>query len=133
MIDFTGRLGYAFCFAATGATSVGRIAVMPSRLAAAAGRFVNLIDHPWAERPRRLAAFGVITTEEPRDLKSEEAKSQLSLTWYEFPISDSDRTYLKGKYVELVRLSDDPSAGFLRFHITEYVEAREKFSTELTD
>ena len=43
------------------------------------------------------------------------------------------RDYLKVKYDDLVRWSDDPSAGFLRFHITEYVEAQRKFSPELTD
>jgi hypothetical protein len=40
---------------------------------------------------------------------------------------------LGGQCQELARLTDDPSAGFLRFHITEYIEPHGKFSPTLTD
>ena len=133
MVDFTARLGYAFAFAAAGSATVGRVAVMPLRALSETRGVVNLTDHQWAERPRRQAAFGVITTAELPDLKSEAARSCLDLSWYEFPVSGDDRAYLKAKRDDLVRRSDDPSAGFLRFHITEYVEAHGKFSPELAD
>ncbi|MGA2595325.1 MAG: FRG domain-containing protein [Bryobacteraceae bacterium] len=133
MVDFTARLGYAFAFAAAGSATVGRVAVMPLRALSKTRGVVDLTDHQWAERPRRQAAFGVITTAELPDLKSEAARSRLDLTWYEFPVSGDDRDYLKAKRDDLVRWSDDPSAGFVRFHITEYVEAHGKFSPELAD
>ena len=133
MVDLTGHLGYAFAFATAGTSSVGRVAVVPSCALSATGSLVDLSDHPWAERPRRQAAFGVMLTTEPQDLKSQAAKSQLNVSWYEFLISDLDRAWLRSKHEELVSLSDDPSAGFLRFHITEYVESRGKLSPELTD
>jgi hypothetical protein len=132
MVDFTGHLGYAFAFAAAGTSGVGRVAVVPTCALSATGRLVDLSNHSWTERPRRQAAYGVITTKELHDLKSEAARSQLNVSWYEFPVSDSDRSCLKGKSEKLVSLADDPSAGFLRFHITEYVEVRGKFSPELT-
>jgi hypothetical protein len=133
MIDFTARLGYAFAFAAAGSAAVGRVAVMPLRAFSETRGVVNLTNHQWAERPRRQAAFGVITTAELPNLKSEVARSRLNLSWYEFPVSIADRDYLKAKYDDLVGWSNDPSAGFVRFHITEYVEAHGKFSPELTD
>lgn len=132
MIDFTGHAGHAFAFAAAGEAQVGRVAVMSSCLAAAERGLVDLTEHPWAERPRRQAAFGVIAPSS-RDLKSDEARSRLNIRWYEFPVSSRDRAYLKDRYANLVSLSDDPSAGFLRFHITEYVEAKGKFSPALTE
>ena len=133
MVDFTERLGCAFAFAAAGSATVGRVAVVPFRVLYKTGGVVNLTDHRWAERPRRQAAFGILTTAELADLKSEAARSSLNLHWYEFPVSRSDQDYLMGKYHDLVRLSDDPSAGFVRFHITEYVEAHGKFSPALAD
>jgi hypothetical protein len=133
MIDFTARLGYAFAFAAAGSAAVGRVAVMPLRAFSETRGVVNLKDHQWAERPRRQAAFGVITTADLTDLKSEAARARLNLSWYEFPVSSADRDCLKAKHDGLVRWRDDPSAGFVRFHITEYVEAHGKFSPELTD
>jgi hypothetical protein len=113
--------------------AIGRVAVMPLHAFSEARCVVNLTNHQWAERPRRQAAFGVITTAELADLKSQEARTRLDLSWYEFPISSADRSYLKAKYDDLLRWTDDPSAGFLRFHITEYVEAHGKFSPDLTD
>lgn len=133
MIDFTARLGCAFAFAAAGSAAVGRVAVMPFRAFPGTQGVVNLTNHQWAERPRRQAAFGVITTAERADLKSEAARVRLGLSWYEFPVSGADHDYLRARYEGLVRWPDDPSAGFARFHITEYVERRGKFSPEVTD
>jgi hypothetical protein len=133
LIDFTGHLGYAFAFAAAGESPVGRVAVMPSRLANAARRLVDLRENPWAERARRQAAFGSITTDDLRDLKSDEARSQFNVRWYEFAISREDHAFLKDRHAQLVSLSDDPNAGFLRFHVTEYVEERGKFSPRLVE
>src|SRR4051794_41105747 len=69
LIDFTAHLGYAFAFAVAGSSPIGRIAVLPLRAFTDTGGVVNLMEHPWAERPRRQAAFGMITTEEVNDLK----------------------------------------------------------------
>jgi hypothetical protein len=133
MVDFTSHLEYAFAFAAAGSSTVGRVAVMPLSAFPKTDGLVNLSDHRWAERPRRQAAFGLIMTNQGADLKSDAARTDLNIVWYEFPVIPEDREFLLGKHEDLTRLSDDPSAGFLRFHITEYVEARGKLSPALTD
>jgi hypothetical protein len=131
IIEFTGDLTNAFAFAGSGSASVGRIAVL--HLPGAFDRVIDFTDHPWAERAQRQAAFGVVPPEGLIDLKSEAARSRLGIRWYEFPVSASNHEYLQHKSDELLRWTDDPSAGFLRFHITEFVEAHGKFSPELTD
>jgi hypothetical protein len=133
MIDFTGDLGVAFAFAAAGTSSIGRIAALPMRLAGSQSLVTDLWSHPWAERPQRQAAFGVIPGLQIADLKSEAAQSRLGIKWYEFPVTAADRQYLVPRHHELVRFADDPSAGFLRFHLTEYVEAYQKLSPALAD
>ena len=96
-------------------------------------KVIDFTDHPWAERAQRQAAFGVVPPEGLTDLKSDAARSRLGLRWYEFPVTPSEHDYLGGKSQDLLRWTDDPSAGFLRFHITEFVEAHGKLSPELTD
>ena len=130
VIDFTGDLTNAFAFAASGVHAVGMVAVLT--LPNCLERVVDFTDHPWAERAQRQGAFGVVPPDGLIDLKSEVARSQLGLSWYEFPVSPSDRDHLRATSQELLRWIDDPSAGFLRFHVTEYVEAHGKFSPELT-
>jgi hypothetical protein len=132
-IDFTGHLGYAFAFAAEKTSPVGRVAVMPYSSSGVAARVINWTEHGWAERPRRQAAFGLIMAAGLTDLKSEAVRSRLNVKWYQFPVSPSDKDYLGGMYHELVKTSDDSSAGFLRHLITEYVEARGKLSPALTE
>jgi hypothetical protein len=131
VIDFTGDLTNAFAFAAAGDHTVGRVAVLtaPECLE----RVIDFTEHPWAERAQRQAAFGLVPPDELIDLKSEAARSRLGIRWYEFPVSPSDRDCLHNRSQELMRWTDDPSAGFLRFHLTEFVEAHGKFSPELTD
>ena len=51
----------------------------------------------------------------------------------EFLVTDADRAYMANERQKLLNISDDPSAGFLRFHLTEYVEANGKFSPDLTE
>ena len=67
------------------------------------------------------------------DLKSQATRSHLNIEWYEFPILNSDREFFRKPYQELIEPRNDPSAGFLRFHITEHVESFGKFSPELTE
>jgi len=131
IVDFTANLTYASAFAVTGTSSTGRIAVMPR--APQRVRIIDLMAHPWAERAQRQGAYGVVMTDELADLKSEAARSRLNIQWCEFPIASSDREFFKEIHQELLREQDDPSAGFLRFHITEYVEAFGKLSPMLTD
>jgi len=45
----------------------------------------------------------------------------------------SEREFYEEPYRELLREPNDPSAGFLRLHITEYVEANGKLSPTLTE
>jgi hypothetical protein len=131
MLDFTGNLGHAFTFAAASSDSpvggIGRIAVVPARPFFQNGG-VDLSTHAWAERAQRQAAFGLLTSGRVEDLKSPLTMTNLDIHWYEFPIADSDREFFKEKYEELVSLYGDPSAGFLRYHITEFVEGRGKLS-----
>jgi hypothetical protein len=132
IIDFTGHLGIAFAFAASGNAPVGRVAVLPYESCQSV-RLLELSAHPWASRAQRQAAYGVLSTNEMPDLKAPVAGSRLNIRWYQFPIVSSDRDYFKKIYEDLLREEDDPSAGFLRFHITEYVEAFGKLSPALTD
>lgn len=133
IVDLTAHLGYAFAFAAAGGDhQVGRVAVCPFRSLVRVGRVARLTDHPWADRPRRQGAFGVSMPREMTDLKSQSVMAQLGITWFEFPIVDSDREYLRERHRALVDIQDDPTAGFLRHHITEYVEAYGKFSPTLS-
>jgi hypothetical protein len=133
IVDFTGSLDFAFAFAARGESEIGRIAVLKLPEAFAAARVINFTGHPWAERAQRQAAYGVVPSGELTDLKSDIARFRFPLSWYEFPVSPADREYFREKCIELLRWTDDPSAGFLRFHITEFVEARGKFSVDLTE
>ena len=133
IVDFTGHLTYAFAFTAQKPSRVARIAVMPRETFAPPARVVDLTEHAWAERPRRQAAFGLVMPPGLIDLKSGAARSHLSINWYEFPVSASDSEFFRDKYQALVKTSDDPSAGFLRFCITEYVEAHGRLSSALTE
>jgi hypothetical protein len=131
IIDFTSDLSTGLAFAAAGRSTIGRLAVLHHPKAH--NRVIDFTDHPWADRGQRQAAFGVVPPDGITDLKSEAARSQLGLCWYEFPVSGANHDFFYRKSQELLRWTDDPSAGFLRFHITEFVEARGKFSPELTD
>jgi hypothetical protein len=135
LVDFTYDAGHAIAFAATGSGTVGRMCVLPTAYLPARGPIaaVDLTEHRWCERPRRQRAFGVIMPRDYPDLKNREVRRASQIRWYEFPISDEDRSLVRERYANLVRLDDDPSAGFLRHHLTEYVEARGKLSPLLTD
>ena len=132
IVDFTANPAFAFAFATAGTSSIGRVAVMP-RVPSRAVDVVDLMAHPWAERAQRQGAFGIVMTNGLTDLKSHQARSDLNIKWYEFPISASDREFFREPYRELMEPRSDPSAGFLRFNITEYVEAFGKFSSALTE
>lgn len=132
IVDFTGNPAFAFAFAASGTSSVGRVAVMP-REPSSTVTVVDLMAHPWAERAQRQGGFGILMANGLTDLKSDYARSRLNIRWYEFPIIPSDREFFRGLHAQLMEPRNDPSAGFLRFYITEYVEAYGKFSPALTD
>lgn len=129
-LDFTKRADCASAFAATEVSPIARIAVIPWSPSSLV-RFVDLADHPWAVRPRRQAAVGVNLSPGVTDLKSSEARSCLNVKWYEFPVLPSDKEFFTQTNRDLVTLSGDPSAGFLRFMISEYVEGRGKLSPAL--
>lgn len=131
IVDFTGHLGHAFTFAAAGDKPVGRVAAMPRRKTS--DRILELFTHPWAERAQRQAAYGILMANGLTDLKALHERSRLGIQWYEFPLTSSDREFFREKHRDLLELRNDPSAGFLRFHITEYVEAHGKFSLDLTE
>jgi hypothetical protein len=132
IVDFTGRLDVAFAFAAIGESSTGRLAVLPYA-SCQPTQVLELFAHPWAERAQRQAAYGIVMSDELTDLKSEAARSRLNIKWYEFKILPPERDFCEGPYRELLREPNDPSAGFLRFYITIYVEAFGKLSPMLTD
>jgi hypothetical protein len=134
IIDFTGTLQVAMAFAGSGTCDVARLAVMPMpRPSPGVIEVVNFTAHPWTMRPRWQTAFGVVPSGELIDLKSDVARSRLNINWCQFTVTDLDRQFLSKCSNELVNWSNDPSAGFPRFHITEYVEAYGKFSPELTE
>ena len=133
MIDFTGILSVAFAFAAGQMTDIARVAAMPLPVAKSHGLLVDLHDHKWAHRAHQQAAFAFLAPSSLLDLKSPAARKDMQLEWVEFPVTDADRAYLASEKQKLLNISDDPSAGFLRFHLTEYVEAHGKFSPDLTE
>lgn len=133
IIDFTAHLGHALTFAVMGKSDVGRVVAMPSRSFELAEDIIDLRQHAWAERPRRQQAFGVIMPTHMPDLKSAAARAQLNVSWYEFPVTKSDRDELAENYDQLTTIDDDPSSGFWRFHLTEYVEGHGKMSSAVTD
>lgn len=133
MIDLTGNLTVAFAFAAGEMADIGRVAALPLSVVKGRGLLVDLHDHKWAHRAQQQAAFALVAPTNLLDLKSPAARAQMQLEWFEFPVTDADRAYLASEQQRLLNLSDDPSAGFLRFHLTEYVEANGKFSPDLTE
>ena len=121
VIDFTASISVAFSFACK-KPGRARLAVLGD-LRRGPIYVRNYTNHWWAERPRRQQAFGIV----PRgfqDLKSDHARSSLSLRWFEFPVTAAD--VLKWENETLLSLGDDPVAGLLRRQITEYVEAQGK-------
>ena len=133
MIDFTGDLSVAFSFAVGEVADIGRVAALPLNVAKGSGLLVDLHDHKWAHRAQQQAAFALVAPTYLLDLKSPAARAPMQLEWFEFPVTDADRAYFASKQRKLLNISDDPSAGFLRFHLTEYVEANGKFSPDLTE
>jgi hypothetical protein len=126
-------LAKAFAFAGGGQGSIGRIAVLPFQPNSPECLITDLSAYPWAVRAQRQAAFSIVPALQYADLKSNVARDRFGIRWYEFPIGEEDRACLTGEYRSLVSTSDDESAGFLRFHLTEYVEAHKKFSPTLAD
>lgn len=133
LIDFTGSLSVAFTFAAGEKADIGRVAVLPLSVAKGRGLVIDLHDHKWAHRAQQQAAFALVAPTNTLDLKASAARAQMRLEWFEFPVTDADRAYLASERQKLLNISDDPSAGFLRFHLTEYVEANGKFSPDLAE
>jgi hypothetical protein len=129
IVDFTGDLGLAFAFAAHGKSSIGRLAVVPY-----AACVLELFAHPWAERAQRQAAYGIVTDHhELNDLKADAVRARLNIKWYEFQISTDEKQYSEERVRELLQEPNDPSAGFVRYYITRYVEAFGKLSKTLTE
>jgi hypothetical protein len=133
VIDFTTHLGHAVTFAVMGGSDVGRLAVMPSRSFELAETVIDLRNHRWAERPRRQQALGVIMPTQMPDLKSAAARARLNVSWFEFPVTEADRRELGANYARLTAVDDDPSSGFLRFHLTEYAERHGKMPPTIAD
>ena len=133
IVDLTGDLGLAFAFAGHGKYAVGRLAVLPF-LPDQAGPILELFAHPWAERAQRQAAYGVVTDpNEINDLTADAVRTRLNIRWYEFKILPPEKEFCEEKVRGLLREPDDPSAGFLRYYITRYVEAFQKLSPTLTE
>ena len=132
LIDFTWRGGHAMAFAGAGDAEFGRICVMPIGQKAASPLLADFSGHPWAHRAQRQRALGVIMPTGYEDLKSPKTRDRFGLTWIEFRISGPDREFLTNIYNGLTCLANDPSGGFVRHHIIEYVEAYGKLSPNLT-
>ena len=133
LIDFTWRGGHAMVFAAGGDAQSGRICVMPIGQNANPPLLADFSGHPWAHRAQMQDALGVIMPLGYEDLKSPKTRAHFGLTWIEFRISGPDCDFLREKFEGLTSLANDPSAGFLRHHIMECVEANGKLSPALTE
>ncbi|MBN8733946.1 MAG: FRG domain-containing protein [Acidobacteria bacterium] len=133
VVDFTHSLNVALGFAIAGPHEVGRICVLPMPRTPRANPLIDLSAHAWCERPIRQHAYGLLLPPQEYDLKSYHVIDALGLAWYEFRITEQLKECLKPYREDLLRIDDDPSAGFLRHHITEFVEATGKLSAALTD
>jgi hypothetical protein len=132
IVDFTGDLALAFSFAGRGDSDVGRLAVLPY-VPSETGPMFEFFDHPWAERAQRQAAYGVLTdASELNDLKADSARARFNLRWYEFTILPDEREFSQKRTRGVLQESNDPSAGFVRYYITGYVEEFGKLSSRLT-
>ncbi len=131
--DFTWWHTTALTFAVKDNAELGRICIMPVGQNVMPTPLADLSQHPWAHRAQMQQAVGVIMPPGCEDLKSPSARRRFNLTWIEFPISCKDCEFLRQKREELLSLAGDSSAGFLRHHIIEYVEANGKFSPSLTE
>lgn len=136
MLDFSSDPGVAMTFAiGDGGNDYGRIAVLPIGAYHRGISVANLRDHRWAVRPQRQGGFGVAKLNPPYnvDLKSFEARTELGIRWFEFPITENDRRAASERYKRLTSMEDDPTAGFLRHHVIEYVEVFGKLPHELAN
>jgi hypothetical protein len=132
IVDFNGDLGLAFHFAGKGDSPVGRLGVLPYVLGET-GPMYKFFDHPWAERAQRQEAFGVLMDPPVNDLKADSVRSRFNMRWYEFAILPEEREWCHQRARRLLQESNDPSAGFVRRYITEYVEEFGKLPLSVTD
>jgi hypothetical protein len=70
---------------------------------------------------------------EINDLKADSVRARFNLRWYEFVILPDEREWCQKRARGLLQESNDPSAGFVRYYITRYVEGFGKLSSRLTE
>ncbi len=131
IIDFTAEPLHALAFAGATKQHEVCIGVMEWPDEPSSIKVFKHWDHPWANRAQRQKAVGLELPPGLADLKSAKARGVLRLRWYQFPLTEEEREAFQLKQTDLLRWDDDESAGFLRFHITEYVEAHGKLSPAL--
>jgi hypothetical protein len=132
IVDFTGDLGIAFDFAGNGDSPVGRLGVLPY-VPSETGPMFKFFDHPQAERAQRQQAFGVLMDPEVNDLKADAVRTRFNMRWYEFAMLPEEREWCQQRTRCLLQEGNDPSAGFVRHHITEYVEEFGELPLSITD
>jgi hypothetical protein len=131
IVDFTADPLLALTFAGTTEQHEVCIGVMPWPDEPSLVKVYKHWNHPWANRARRQEAVGVEPPDELANLKSSEARDVLRLRWYQLSLTEEEREQSRSKQAGLLKWDDDESAGFLRFLITEYVEAHGKVSPAL--
>jgi hypothetical protein len=131
IVDFTGDLGKAIAFAGAKNSEIGRLAVVPY-VHSETGPMFNFLDHPWAERAQRQAAFG-LRLGPGEDLKAESTRQRHGIHWYECMIRAEEKVFCRQQVSELLKENNDVSAGFVRYYITRYVEEFAKLSVPLTE
>ncbi|HVN07318.1 MAG TPA: hypothetical protein VMT86_23020 [Bryobacteraceae bacterium] len=72
-------------------------------------------------------------TSEINDLKADSVRARFDLRWYEFAILPCETEWCQERARGLLQESSDPSAGFVRYYITRYVEEFGKLSSGLTE
>ena len=126
LIDASASLCTAAFFARCGASGSGRgaLAVIDIETLRENGVIVDLSEHPHANRPKWQRAYGVWHSEH-RDLKRQQAISDMGLSWYVFRNDPQhDARVTKGE--ALLSVLDDETAGFLRLWIDEAIERHGK-------
>ena len=137
-IDATSSLFTASFFARYGVSSDserGAIGVFDVATLAKNAVIVNLSEHSTAVRPRRQEAYGIQHSRH-RDLKQQQAISDMGITWYAFR-TDPQHSARITKCEELLSVLNDGTAGLLRLFVdgavSEHGQLRHSLAKYLSD
>jgi len=119
LIDFTSSTEVAAYFAAQGnVNSGGLFAVVPRDLESDLAEVQDLSKHSKATRAHRQRGFSVFS-KRYKDLKSNDARSNLNIHWYQFFLTEDDKELFSGGD-DLLDVCTDRMSGVVQFLIDDF-------------